>query len=315
MAEIIKSAEKTTPIKTSCPANIDTVKEGSVLNTANFGAKADFNLPIVRCKTCNGALQYDVVILDVKRRVPIICECQIQAQQLEDELDRERGLRRRLDKFQAYSLMDDRFLGSTFENWIHRPDNRDIYDFGKRYCEKWQSIAAKNYGLLLHGTAGNGKTYLSFAIANELYRLGNAVMAISVSRILAVIKDSFHKYGDVGERDVFNTISNASLLILDDIGVEYKTSWAYEKLYAIIDTRYRANKPTIISTNFTISALRENLAIVDIKTGMRDPSERIFNRITEMCALHEVKGASWRIQKGEQNKAALYAELDSVDTR
>jgi len=276
---------------------------------ANFGANANFNLPIVCCPTCNGPLQYDVVILDVKRRVPIICQCQVEAQRLEEEADRERAMRRKLDKFRAYSLMDDRFASSTFENWTHRPDNRELYDFGKRYCAKWKSISANNYGLLLHGKAGNGKTYLSFAIANELCRQGNAVMAISVSRILAVIKDSFERHGDLGERDVFNTIGEAGLLILDDLGVEYKTSWAYEKLYAIIDTRYRANKPTIISTNLTIPALRENLALVDTKTATRDPSERIFNRITEMCALHEVKGASWRIQKGEQNKAALYAEL------
>jgi len=205
--------------------------------------------------------------------------------------------------------MDSRFEASTFENWEHRPDNRNDYILGTKYCEKWADMYANNRGLLLHGRAGNGKTYLSFAIANAIYNQGKAVMAISISKLLAVIKDSFDNHGDLGESDVLNTIKDASLLVLDDLGVEYKTAWAYEKLYTIIDTRYRSSKPTIITTNFALDALRENLATVDMKSRIKDPSERIFSRITEMCAFHEVKGASWRISKGTQNKAALLSEL------
>jgi len=58
-----------------------------------------------------------------------------------------------------------------------------------------------------------------------------------------------------------------------------------------------------------LDALRENLAIVDLRTKLTDYSERVFNRITEMRAFHEVVGASWRISKGKHNKAALFADL------
>jgi len=205
--------------------------------------------------------------------------------------------------------MDSRFEASTFENWSHRPDNQDDYILATKYSENWDTMYANNRGLLLYGKAGSGKTFLSFAIANALYRRGKAVMAISISRLLSVIRDSFDRHGDLGESDVLNTVRDASLLILDDIGVEYKTAWAYEKLYAIIDTRYRANKPVIITTNLSLDALRENLATIDLKTRTTDPSERVFSRISEMCAFHEVRGSSWRISKGIQNKTALFTEL------
>jgi len=270
---------------------------------------ADFSLPFTCCDICHKPTQKDIEILGIMRRVPISCQCRSEANEHVKNRSDEQDLRRRLERFKAYSLMDNRFEVSTFENWIQRSDNRDDYILGTKYCENWNTMYANNRGLLLYGKAGNGKTFLSFAIANALYHQGKAVMAISISKLLSVIKDNFDKHGEFGEADVLNTVKDASLLVLDDLGVEYKTAWAYEKLYAIIDTRYRASKPTIITTNFTLDALRENLATVDLRTRLTDPSERIFSRITEMCAFHEIKGASWRISKGVQNKTALFAEL------
>jgi len=248
-------------------------------------------------------------ILGVMRRVPVVCRCRSEAYEREKKATELNDLRRRLEKFKAYSLMDSRFEASTFENWEHRPDNRDDYTLGTQYSKMREDMYTNNRGLLLFGKAGNCKTYLSFAIANAIYKQGKAVMAISISKLLSIIKDSFDKHGEFGEADVLNTVRDASLLVLDDLGVEYKTAWAYEKLYAIIDTRYRTGKPTIITTNFTLDALRGNLATIDLRTKTTDSSERIFSRITEMCAFHEVKGASWRISKGAQNKTALFAEL------
>jgi DNA replication protein DnaC len=272
-------------------------------------SNVDFSQPYARCTDCNTPTQKDIEILGVLRRVPVSCQCRQEAAEREKQAAEQRDLRRRLEKFKAYSLMDSRFEASTFENWQHRTDNRDDYILATKYCEKWETMYANNRGLLLYGKAGSGKTFLSFAIANALYRQGVAVMAISICKLLAVIKDSFDRHGEFGETDVLNTVRDASLLVLDDLGVEYKTAWAYEKLYAIIDTRYRANRPLIITTNFSLDALRENLATVDLKAKVRDPSERVFSRITELCVFHEIKGASWRISKAVQNKAALLEEL------
>jgi len=265
--------------------------------------------PFAHCDNCNDPTQADIMLLGKMRRVPVICRCQSEAIEKEKKESEQRELRRRLERFKAYSLMDNRFEASTFENWSHRPDNRDDYTLGTRYCENWSNMYTNNRGLLLYGRAGNGKTYLSFAIANAIQSQGKSVMAISISKLLSVIRDSFDKHGGLGETDVLNTVRDARLLVLDDLGVEYKTAWAYEKLYTIIDTRYRVAKPTIITTNFSLDTLRKNLATIDLRTRTIDPSERIFSRITEMCTFHEVKGASWRISKGVRNKSTMFAEL------
>ena len=134
-------------------------------------------------------------------------------------------------------------------------------------------------------------------------------MAISVSRILAIIKDSFDKHGETSEMEILNTIAEASLLILDDLGTEHQTNWTSRMLYQIIDTRERASKPTIITTNLDKIALRKYLATVDSRTGQLDSAERIFDRIISMCAFEEVTGDSWRIEKGTQNKTQLINKI------
>lgn len=48
---------------------------------------------------------------------------------------------------------------------------------------------------------------------------------------------------------VLDKISYVSLLVIDDLGVERDTPYSLEKIYEIIDTRYRSGKPLIITTN------------------------------------------------------------------
>ena len=287
----------------------------SMLALIASGVNADFSLPIAQCSNCASPLGKDIEIDGTKRRVPVICKCKSDARKLADERMQAYDLQRRLDRFKAYSLMDANFSASTFEAWKFRKDNKDLFALGKRYCDNWEAMLANNRGFLVHGKAGNGKTYFSFAVANELYKRSVSVIAISVARILDIIRQSYNSSGELGEMEVLNTVREASLLILDDLGVEQKTYWSYEKLYSIIDTRYRAKKPTIITTNLLIddaekiNELRDNLAIIDFKARHYDHSHRIYNRLVEMCTLIGVKGESWRIQKGAENESALFAEL------
>jgi len=303
----LASTRKRVNVNRNCYNKI--ADEVAVTSLITQGSGTSFSEPLPHCDICGYPTAKDLEILGIKRRIPLMCQCREDELKHQEKVDEEKTRRIRVNRFKTYSLMDRRFEESTFENWVHNPDKEEYYSLGKQYCEKWETMLSNNRGILLYGPAGTGKTYLGFAIANELCKQGKAVMAISVSKILTIIKDSFDRHGYMGETEVLNTIHEASLLILDDLGVEYKTGWAYEKLYAIIDARYRAGKPLIVTTNKSIEELRENLVVIDARTGELDSSERIFSRIVEMCAFHEVAGKSWRIQKGEQNRDALYKEL------
>jgi DNA replication protein DnaC len=57
----------------------------------------------------------------------------------------------------------------------------------------------------------------------------------------------------------FEEIRSSELLVLDDLGTESATPWAREKLYQILNHRYAARLPTVITTASTIKDLHPRL--------------------------------------------------------
>ncbi len=70
------------------------------------------------------------------------------------------------------------------------------------------------------------------------------------------------------------SFSSFELLIIDDLGIERNTEYALEQVYAVIDERYKSKKPLIITTNLTISQIRNAADVVHA---------RIYSRVLELC--------------------------------
>ena len=78
------------------------------------------------------------------------------------------------------------------------------------------------------------------------------------------------------ETEVLKKVSECDLLIIDDFGAEKITDWVLEKVFLLIDTRYKTEKPLIITTNLEYRK-DENCDIEKIF------GRRIKDRINEMC--------------------------------
>lgn len=117
------------------------------------------------------------------------------------------------------------------------------------YCEAYaEDFGLSSPSLILYGNTGLGKTHLSLAIANKAIEKGFNVVYGSAHNLLSEIeKEHFGrlKTDDSPEENVLN----ADLLILDDLGAEFSTSFTVSMVYNIINTRILKGLPTIISTN------------------------------------------------------------------
>ena len=113
--------------------------------------------------------------------------------------------------------------------------------------------------LLLLGGYGSGKTHLAAAIANYQQERGNQVLFVTVPDLLDYLRFTFSP-GSTGSFDRrFQTVRNAPLLILDDVGTESATAWAKEKLFQLINHRYVAQLPTVLTTSKALEELDERL--------------------------------------------------------
>lgn len=119
-----------------------------------------------------------------------------------------------------------------------------------------REFALKNApNLLLYGRTGLGKTHLSLSIANEVIKKGYNVIYGSVNNFFAKIE--YEKFSKSNDTYTLDLLCDADLLILDDLGMEFATSFTNSVLYTIINTRICKDLPTIISTNLSPDELRD----------------------------------------------------------
>ena len=86
--------------------------------------------------------------------------------------------------------------------------------------------------------------------------------------------------------------TDVPLLVIDDLGKEQPTEWAISRIYAIINARYEALMPTIITTNYSEAELLRRLTPKD--SNDTTTADAAIDRLREMCAAIVTTGDSWR---------------------
>lgn len=128
-----------------------------------------------------------------------------------------------------------------------------VFNFCRDYAS---NFTKKAQGLIMYGGTGLGKTHLSLAIANVVIERGYDVYYGSIQNIMEKLeREHFgRKNTDESEKDA---ITNADLLIIDDLGVEFVTQFTVASLHDILNTRMLKGLPTIISTNLEMNEIYE----------------------------------------------------------
>lgn len=143
----------------------------------------------------------------------------------------------------------------------------------RRAFEAANTFAENPAGWLVFNSIahGNGKTHLGAAIANHLARKGEVVLFISVPDLLDHLRATYSPSSVIRYDRRFNELRTSPVLVLDDLGTESATPWAREKLYQLLNYRYIARLPTVITTATPIKKLDPQL-----ESRMMDESRSTF---------------------------------------
>lgn len=243
---------------------------------------------LLYCGQCNTRKEREIIWFDGKpKKVPVMCKCRAEEERLKKEQMQKEEERRSIQRAKISSMMDDTFRTACFANYQIRNGNERHLKVAKKYCIEFSKMYERNQGLLFWGTVGTGKSYTAACIANYLLEANTSVVMTSFVRILQEMQG----FDREREETFTNKLNSVKLLIVDDLGAERSTDYALEKVYGIIDNRYRAKKPLILTTNLTLQQMQE---ATDIRYA------RIYDRIFEMCYPMEFSGVSWRKREAAQ---------------
>ena len=168
----------------------------------------------------------------------------------------------------------------------------------QRYVAHWPEMREKNVGLLLWGGVGTGKSFMAGCIANALMEQEVAVCMTNFARIMNELNNAFS-----GRIEVVDRLCGYPLLVIDDFGMERGTEYALEQIYNIIDSRYRSRKPLIVTTNLTLTELKNPQDVAHA---------RIYDRLRSMCSPICFAGENLRQQAAAQKTANMRALMKST---
>lgn len=235
----------------------------------------------------------------VRRKVRVLCECRKKAEDEREAREKQQQEMEAIASLKRQSLMDERLSRATFDAFQTTDKNGKILKLCTSYAERFSEMLEKNQGLLFYGAVGTGKTYAAACIANYLLERRTPVVMTSFVKLLESMKGF-----DQEDSQIISRLNRAKLLIIDDLGAERDTGFAVEKVYDIIDSRYRARLPVILTTNLSLDEMKK---ATDIRYA------RIYDRIFELCYPVRFAGVSWRKVEASRRFREMESFLEGND--
>ena len=144
---------------------------------------------------------------------------------------------------------------------------------GSRDSYERAHAAAKDFAeqpggwLVILGPHGSGKTILAAAAANRCIDRGHVVFFSHVPDLLDHLRATFSPASDIAYSELFEQVKSTPILVLDGLGSHSTTPWAEEKLGQIINHRYNAELPTVVTSAAGLDELHPYLS-----TRLRSPA-------------------------------------------
>ena len=254
----------------------DIISELSKKKTAlltSAGYPADYLDPIYNCPICTDWGEADGKVCKCIKKLRI------------NELYKRSNLNTLLEKenFNTFSLeyySKESFLGKKYTPYENASN---ILESAKKYVKEFDQ---KHESILIYGSTGLGKTFLSNCIAKELLDTEHTVLYLSSNELFEEVLSNYimsHKEEEKATLEpIYQYIHSSDLLIIEDLGTEVLSSFVKSQLFEIINKRIIVNKATLITTNLDFNTLKDRY------------TERVISRIVNNYKVYQFYGDNIR---------------------
>ena len=168
------------------------------------------------------------------------------------------------------------------------------------YCSGYPYLGTddEGLGLLFTGDNGVGKTHLAISVLRELAtNKGVRGQFWDFHELIREIRNSYNAETKTTELQVLEPVVETDLLLLDDLGAWKMTDWMNDTLFYILNSRYTARRPTIVTTNYQdvdLEKIRTADPLVRREFLVERIGQRLRSRLMEMCLVIPIDGPDWR---------------------
>ena len=242
------------------------------------GFPGDYLEPIYNCPICKDWGEIDGKVCSCVRNLRI------------SELYKRSNLQNIFEKenFSTFSLSN---YSKTLDAKRGRSPHENASHILKKAITFVDNFDKEHGNILIYGSTGLGKTFLSNCIAKALLDSGHSVLYLSANELFEDILSTYimsHSRSAALEA-IYNYLYSSDLLIIDDLGTEVMSSFTRSQLFEIINKRMLSNHSTIITTNLDLETLQDRY------------TERVMSRFAKSYVLYPLFGDDIRYRKHLNN--------------
>lgn len=194
-------------------------------------------------------------------------------------------------KIENFDTFDLRYYSDEIDQEAGKSPLENIQKIYKSSLEFISKFDTEYSNLLFYGQSGIGKTFLSNCIAKEILDSGKTVLYVTAPQIFKMIEDHRFNRSDVEDpNEYISLLLTVDLLIIDDLGTEFSTTFTTTELFNVVNTRILDKKHCIISTNFSPEDFELNY------------SDRITSRLVGNYSMFNFFGSDIRLLKKYKRK-------------
>ena len=233
--------------RTAAAAALAKAKQDLTALLASSGRPADALEPHFTCKKCQDTGTFE--------GHTCICVHKLMQKLRREEIESLSSL-----SISSFDTMELRYYPNTMDDKLGEPVRSYMGGLLAELRAYAEEFDRSSESLMLFGNAGLGKTHAALAIAGIVLEKDFDVIYVSSPDFFSKL-EALHFGADPGgeEEALLQTAAGADLLILDDLGTEFNSSFFLSTLYSLLNNRLGAHLPTIVTTNITDGALLEKL--------------------------------------------------------
>ena len=219
------------------------------------------------------------------------------------EREREKGEEERRERVEAWiarSGLEGRFYEARFDNYrVSGEQQAKVLEACRAFAASVKSDSGTSLWLI--GPPGTGKTHLGSSMVRHLIEERDQMAAIFSGReIIRSLRATWGQKGPRGfrgqattEEQLLDDLGRMTLLVIDEIGMNFGSDAEQVQLFDVIDLRYKHRRPTVLMSNLTTKELKGAIG------------ERAYDRLREGAQVLPCNWESYRGRPARQNMESV----------